>query len=85
MLGGERDEGGEGGELGDGGEGDEVEKGAKGAEGVGVAEGGHRTDVAAIYIYIFIVIWLEHHGNKQYGVLGLLSKKSERVIPIRLL
>ena len=35
-----------------------------------MAEG---ADVAAIYI----VIWLEHHGNRLYGVIGLLSKKSD--------
>ena len=34
-----------------------------------MAEGADRTDVAAIYI----AIWLEHHGNRLYGVMGLLS------------
>ena len=33
---------------------------------------GVRTDAAAIYIYI--VIWLEHHWNKLYGFMGLWSK-----------
>ena len=26
---------------------------------------------------IYIVIWLKHHGNRLYGVIGLLSKKSD--------
>ena len=29
-----------------------------------------------MWTYIYIVIWLERHGNKLYGVMGLLSKKS---------
>ena len=24
--------------------------------------------------YIYLLIWLEHHGNRLYGILGLLSK-----------
>ena len=38
---------------------------------------------------IYIVIWLEHHGNRLYGVLALLSKKVgvdwSGWIPLRLL
>ena len=26
---------------------------------------------------IYIVIWLEHDGNRLYGFMGLLSKKSD--------
>ena len=26
---------------------------------------------------IYIVIWLKHHGNRLYGVMGLLSKMCE--------
>ena len=36
-------------------------------------DGADRTDVTAIYI----VICLEHHGNRLYGVMGLLGKKSD--------
>ena len=67
-----RDEGDEGNE------GDVADKLAEGAvedegdEGAEVAERADRIDVAAIYIYI--VTWLEHHGNRLYGVLRLLSK-----------
>ena len=43
---------------------------ADGAEGVDVAEG---ADVDAIYIFI----WREHHWNRPYGVMGLLSKMPE--------
>ena len=39
---------------------------------VEVVEGADGNDVASKYI----VTWLEHHGNKPYGVMGLLSKKS---------
>ena len=28
-------------------------------------------------IYIYIVIWLEHHGNRLYGFMRLRSKMSE--------
>ena len=28
-------------------------------------------------LYMYIVIWLEHHGNRLYGVMGFLSKKSD--------
>ena len=45
------------------------------AEGAEEAEGAEKTDVSAIYIYI--VIWLEHYGNRLYDdLLGLLSKMS---------
>ena len=37
---------------------------AEGADGTG-----------GCYIYIFI--WLEHYGNRLYGIMGLLSKKSK--------
>ena len=40
--------------------------------GVEAAVGADGTDVAAIYVYI--VIWFEHHGNRLYGVMRLLSK-----------
>ena len=38
-------------------------------------------------LYIYIVIWLERHGNRLYGVMGLLSKKVEWMdgYPFRLL
>ena len=29
------------------------------------SDGADSSDIAAIYIYI--VIWLEHHGNRPYG------------------
>ena len=51
-----------------------------------MAEGADRTDVAAIYS----AVWLEHHGNRQYGVMGLLSAYQMewmdgcRMIPLRL-
>ena len=40
-----------------------------------MAEGADSTDIAAIYIYIFL-IWSDLHGNRLYGVIGLLSKTS---------
>ena len=49
-----------------------------------MAEGADRTDVAAIYN----VIWLEHHENRLYGVIGFLSKESDGWtgwIPLKLL
>ena len=52
-------------------EGVEVAEGADGDEGAEVGEGAGRTDVAAIYI----VIWLEHHGNRLYGVNGASEQK----------
>ena len=42
-------------------------------------------DVAAIVPYICIVRWLGHHGNRLYSFMKLRSKKSEWVIPLRLL
>ena len=58
-------------------EGAEEAGGADGAEVAEVAEGGDRTDVVAIYIYIYIVRWLGHHGNRLYDFMGLQSKMSE--------
>ena len=29
-----------------------------------------------MWTYIYIVVWLERHGKRLYGVMGLLSKKS---------
>ena len=61
--------------------------GLTGLRGDEVAQEADRTDVTAIYI----VIWLEHHLNRLYGVIGLLSKKCEWmddgwwVTPLRLL
>ena len=65
-------------DMGD--EGAEGHKGAEGAEedewaeedeGGEVAEGADGIDMAAIYIL------LEHHGNRPYGVMELLSKMSD--------
>ena len=53
-------------------EGDKEAEGDDGADEGEVAEGADRIDVAAINI----VIWLEHHGNRLHGVMGLLIKKS---------
>ena len=44
-------------------------EGAMGAEGV---EGAEEDEGAAIYIYI--VRWLGHHGNRLYGFMRLRSK-----------
>ena len=73
-------------------EGAEGHKGAEGAEedewaeedeGGEVAEGADGIDVAAIYIL------LEHHGNRHFGVMELLSKMSDCTmgdcIPLKLL
>ena len=61
-----------GGRGGQGAEEDEGDEGAEEAEGADGADGADRTDVASIYIYI--VIWLGHHGNRLYGSMGLWGK-----------
>ena len=42
-----------------------------------MAEGADGTDMAAIHILSY---GLEHHENRLYGFMGLLSKKSEWVM-----
>ena len=44
------------------------------AEGVEEGEGLDQWHIC-LYIYIYIVIRLEHHGNRLYGFMGLESKK----------
>ena len=49
-------------------------EGGEGAIGPIRAEGADRTDVAALYIYCYVI---EHHWNRLYDFMGLWSKVSE--------
>ena len=43
-------------------------------------------DVADVAIYIYIVMWLEHHGNRLCGLIRLRRKKCDWMgdgIPLR--